>query len=262
MTARYPLPDSVRDSLRADPYRGHMRSTGLLTSAAAVLVAVLALLASGSDPAAADTEFGLDPVAESALGGSSVVGVRVGQSEGFDRLSIDFDGEVSGYSVSYVPQVLEVGSGEPVPVEGVAFIQIDLINVPDDPEAPQGTVTPALPGVRQLVGAGAGTDAVARYGIGTAEAAGFRVTTLTDPNRLIIDIAHPGTLPAATPTVDPSATAEVLPTTSGPDLTLSAEELADEPESPNEWLIYPAGGLAAIAVVAALVGWLRRRRTH
>lgn len=238
-----------------------MRSNGILVSAAAGFVAALILLVSGSGPAAADTDFAADPVVEVALGGSSVAGVRVGQSEGFDRMSIEFEGAISGYSVSYVPQILQDGVGEPVPVEGVAFIQVVLSGVPEEPTAPQGTVTPALPGIRQVVGAGAGVEETAHYGIGTAEAAGFRVLLVSDPNRLLIDVAHAGTLPAPT-SVDPSATAEVSPTSSEPALTLSAGALADEPESPNTWLIYPVGGLAFVAVVAALIGWRRRRRTR
>lgn len=200
-------PDCLHSRLTADPYRGHMRSTGLFLSAASALVAALVLLVSGAGPAAADTDFGVNPVGEVALGGSTVVGVRVGQSDGFDRLSIEFEGAISGYSVSYVPQVLQDGVGEPVAVEGVAFIQVTLTGVPDDPEAPQGTVTPALPGITQVVGAGAGVEGAAHYGIGTTEAAGFRVLLVSDPNRLLIDVAHAGTAPAPT-TVDPSATAD------------------------------------------------------
>lgn len=256
-----PASDSVRKLSVADPYRGRMRLTGLFSSVGAAILAVLALVVAGSGPAAADTDFGLDPVVESALGGSSIVGVRVGQGDGFDRLTIEFEGAITGYSVSYVPQVLEDGVGDPVPVQGVAFIQIVLVNVPDEPLAPQGTVTPALPGIAEVVGAGAGADETAYYGVGTNEAAGFRVLLVSNPNRLLVDVAHPGTR-ATTPPVDPSATADPTATTTStpPELTLSADALADPPASPNEWLIYPVGGVAAVAVIGGLIGWRLHRR--
>jgi len=237
-----------------------MRSKGILAGVAAAFVAALTFLVSVSGSAAADTNFGLDPVVEVALGGSSVIGVRVGQSEGFDRMTIEFEGAVPGYAISYVPQILQDGVGEPVPVEGVAFIQVVLTGVPEEPTAPQGTVTPGLPGISQVVGAGAGVDETAHYGIGTIEAAGFRILIVSNPNRLIVDVAHPGTLPGTTTAADPSATGDIVPTTTAPELTLTGDALAQEPESPNEWLIYPVGGLAFVAIVAAVLGWTRRRR--
>ena len=64
---------------------------GILAGVAAAFVAALTFLVSVSGSAAADTDFGLDPVVEVALGGSSVIGVRVGQGEGFDRMTIEFE---------------------------------------------------------------------------------------------------------------------------------------------------------------------------
>jgi len=83
---------------------------------------------------------------------------------------------------------------------------------------------------------------------------------VSNPNRLIVDVAHPGTLPGTTTAADPSATGDIVPTTTAPELTLTGDALAQEPESPNEWLIYPVGGLAFVAIVAAVLGWTRRRR--
>ena len=44
--------------------------------------------------------------------------------------------------------------------------------------------------LRQLKGAGE-FEAVLHYGIGQATRAGFRVFTLTNPSRLVIDLADP-----------------------------------------------------------------------
>ena len=96
---------------------------------AAVLMAVgLGVLA--PSPAAAEPYCGLvwgsliktDP----AMSGAKVVNVRTGQHYCFDRLVVDLNGPVAGYTVQYVPQVVQDGSGLPVPLRGQAFLQLTV----------------------------------------------------------------------------------------------------------------------------------------
>lgn len=237
-----------------------MRTAGgpsaLLSSAAVVVLLVI-----GSPAAAADLpDFGTEPVQDtSSPGGSSIADVRVGGNEGFDRFVVEFEGAVGAYFVSYVEQVTEDGSGDPVPVEGSAFVQVSLNGVPNEPLAPQETIEADLTGLIQVVGAGAGFEATVSYGLGTAQAAGFRVFTLTEPSRLVVDIAHPDVEPTATNTDDPTAsssTTEASPTTSSSSVTPVD---ASDSDSSNTVLIVAVIVLVALALLAGIIGWRMRR---
>ncbi|MDQ3476681.1 MAG: hypothetical protein M3492_10220 [Actinomycetota bacterium] len=171
--------------------------------------AVLTLLAVGVPVAAAALpDFGSEPVQDtSSASGSGITDVRVGANEGFDRFVVEFEGDIGAYFVSYVDQVTQDGSGAVVPVEGTALLQVSLNGIPNEPSTPQQTIEADLTGLMQVVGAGAGFEGSVSYGLGTAQAAGFRVFTLTEPSRLVVDIAHPDITPTASNTSDPSATA-------------------------------------------------------
>ncbi|CAN5283370.1 hypothetical protein BH24ACT9_BH24ACT9_15110 [soil metagenome] len=231
--------------------------SGLVATAAASALVALQILCS---PAAAATlpDFGSEPVQDtSSPGGSSITEVRVGANDGFDRFVVEFEGDIGAYFVSYVDQVAEDGSGAVVPVDGSAFIQVSLNGIPNEPQAPQQTIEAGLTGLIQVVGAGAGFEATASYGLGTAQAAGFRVFTLTEPTRLVVDIAHPDVTPTASNTADPSESAQPSPSPTSAEVT--PDEAAAESDSPSTWLIFLLVGLALIGVVAGIVGWRMRR---
>ncbi len=233
---------------------------------AALTSAVLALCLVGGGPAAAAAipDFGTDPVQDTANpAGSSIVDLRVGENDGFDRFVVEVEGEVGAYFVSYVDQVAEDGSGDPVAVEGTAFIQVTLAGVPNEPLAPQDTIDAGLPALIQVVGAGAGFEATVSYGLGTAQAAGFRAFTLTDPNRLVVDVAHPDVVPTATNTADPTAsetTDETSPAASSQGTPTQALDESDESGSSNSWLLFLIVGLVVFALVTGILGWRLRRR--
>ncbi len=232
--------------------------SGLVATLAASALVVLPILCT---PAAAATlpDFGSEPVQDtSSPGGSSITDIRVGANDGFDRFVVEFEGDIGAYFVSYVDQVTQDGSGAVVPVDGSAFVQVSLNGIPREPQAPQQTIEAGLTGLIQVVGAGAGFEATVSYGLGTAQAAGFRVFTLTEPTRLVVDIAHPDVTPTASNTADPSESAQPTPSpTSAAEVT--PDEAAVESESPSTWLIFSLVGLALIGVVAGVVGWRMRR---
>ncbi len=142
----------------------------------------------------ADDSFGAgDP--------SSVVNVRTGQHYCFDRMVVDLSGSAPGYTVRYVPQVVQDGSGFPVQLRGNAFIQV-TVNAPAYDENVNPTYTPAdkneLTNVtgyqtfRQLVDAGS-YEGYTTVGLGVRGRLPFRVFTLDGPgtgSRLVIDVAH------------------------------------------------------------------------
>lgn len=229
--------------------------------AAILITATMTAMFVLASPAAAEVipDFGTDPVQDiSSPQGSSITDVRVGENEGFDRFVVEFEGEVGAYFVSYVTQITQDGSGEPVPVEGTAFVQVTLGGIPNDPLAPQDTMNADLTGLIQVVGAGAGFEATVSYGLGTAKAAGFRAFVLTDPSRLVVDIAHPDVVPTATNTEDPTAEPAA---TSGPVTSpeVSPSQAADESESSDSWMMFLIAGLVVFAIVTGILGWRMRR---
>jgi hypothetical protein len=133
-----------------------------------------------------------------------VVGVRTGRHPGYDRLVLDLEGRVPSYSVRYVRQVIQDGSGEPVALQGRAFLQVVLDGAAAHRDDGSGTVPrelrPALPALRQVKLAG-DFEGYVTFGLGLADRVGFRVFELTRPTRLVIDVAHPLPPPSSTSAV-------------------------------------------------------------
>ena len=131
---------------------------------------------------------------------AQVMNVRTGQQPCFDRLVIDLNGNVAGYSVKYVPQVFHEGSGLPVELRGNAFLQV-TVNAPAYSNG-QSTYNPGdrselanLAGYsafRQLAFAGS-FEGYTSLGLGVRGRLPFRVFTLAGPGegtRLVVDVAH------------------------------------------------------------------------
>lgn len=170
---------------------------------ALLMAAGLGLLAPG--PAAASPYCGLVwgslAKADAAMSQAKVVNVRTGQHYCFDRLVIDLNGPAAGYSVRYVPQVVQDGSGLPIPLRGQAFIQLTA-NAPAYDAGGKSTYNPAnkaeLSDVggyqtfRQVAWAGS-FEGYTSLGLGVRARLPFRVFTLAGPgsgSRLVIDVAH------------------------------------------------------------------------
>jgi peptidoglycan hydrolase-like protein with peptidoglycan-binding domain len=125
--------------------------------------------------------------------------VRIGGHTTFDRVVLEFTGGSPGFRVEYVDQVLQDGSGEPVPLRGRAFLQVSVSPASAFDDHGHGT-PPALPAVsglaalRDLAHAG-DFEAVVSIGIGLAARTPFLVSRLGGPARIVIDIEHqpPGT---------------------------------------------------------------------
>ena len=138
---------------------------------------------------------------DSAMSQAKVTNVRTGQHYCFDRLVVDLNGPVGGYTVRYVPQVTQDGSGLPVPLRGLAFLQI-TVNAPAYDDNGNATYNPANPNeltdvngyqtFRQVAWAGS-FEGYYSLGLGVRARLPFRVFTLAGPetgSRLVIDVAH------------------------------------------------------------------------
>jgi hypothetical protein len=123
--------------------------------------------------------------------------VRVGGHPTFDRVVFELEGDRPGHDVRYVDEVVQDGSGFPIPLDGRAFLQVSLIPATAlSEEGPFGPVpsVAGLAALRDLAFAG-DFEAVVTFGIGVAARTGFRVLQLDAPSRVAIDITHtpPGT---------------------------------------------------------------------
>jgi len=167
--------------------------------------------ATTTSPAPADTaedgtgeapEFPADTGADTAeASGDSAVTVshiRIGGHDGFDRVVLEVAGTgTPGWDVRYVDAATSQGSGEPVPVDGDAVLQVTVT----------GAGYPYATGVEEFAGpalTGAGTSSITEVVydatfegtavafVGTAAEVPFRVYALSNPTRIVVEVAHAG----------------------------------------------------------------------
>lgn len=131
----------------------------------------------------------------------TLLAIRTGAHPGggFDRVALEFDA-LPGYQAGYAPQIVYDGSGDPVDLDGAAFIQ--LVLHPAQAHDDVGRSTLASPPVKPvdvdyealrsyvLNGDFEGYVSVA---LGVSGRDGFRVATLQQPDGnyvVYIDVAH------------------------------------------------------------------------
>jgi hypothetical protein len=120
--------------------------------------------------------------------------VRIGlhpEQGGWDRIVFEFDRGIPAAEVSYVDQAVACGSGEPVAVQGQAILSVRMTTAQAHNDAGMATVG------RELAGQG-GVIQEARiycdfeghvdWAIGLRARNNFKITTLSNPPRLVVDI--------------------------------------------------------------------------
>jgi hypothetical protein len=133
---------------------------------------------------------------------ATLVGVRSGRHDCFDRLVLDIDGRYAGYDVRYVSTVLAEGSGQPVPVRGGAAIAVvvkatsynrttgDVVYAPAN--ARELTDVTGYRTFRQLAWAGS-FEGQSTLAVGVRARLPFRVFVLNasgSRSMLVVDVAH------------------------------------------------------------------------
>jgi hypothetical protein len=134
------------------------------------------------------------------------VDVRAGghPDEGYDRVVFDFrdNSSMPGFSASYVDEIVEDGSGNPLPMLPGAKLLVTMrwadAHENGEVTVPPGDLDlrPGLARVKQVRRAG-DFEGVLSFGIAVAPAgdpAPFRAFTLSG-NRLVVDVAHAGQRP-------------------------------------------------------------------
>jgi hypothetical protein len=127
-----------------------------------------------------------------------VLNLRFGVHGTYDRVVVDLSGPLTGYRVGYGAKPAYDGSGKPVPLSGNAFLGISLqpanAHVIIEEHALDVYSGPKLTRLDMPTVKGAAMtgdyEAMVSFAVALDHKAGFRVFTLTNPNRLVIDIAH------------------------------------------------------------------------
>jgi hypothetical protein len=111
-------------------------------------------------------------------------------TEGYDRVVLDIEGRLPGYTIRYVDQPIEDGSGEPATVPGRRFLQIRL--EPAQAHSDAGTsLTPRTRTLNYPMLEGytitGDFEGVVTLVLGLDDVVGYRVGELT--GRIYIDVA-------------------------------------------------------------------------
>lgn len=152
-------------------------------------------------PAGGEPEFRRDrgpdtSPAERADPALTVVDVRVGEHEGYDRVVFELAGEgVVGWRVEYEDAPATQGQGDPVELAGDATLTVTLDGL-GYPFETGGTeyagpkrFAPGLPSVLEVQVGGVFEGYYDAY-VGVAEQRPFRVFRLESPQRVVVDVAH------------------------------------------------------------------------
>lgn len=127
--------------------------------------------------------------------------VAVAGHDGFDRVVFQFRNGLPGYLVEYVePPLREDGSGNVVNLEGDAFVVVRMERASGfDLSVPEGALV--YTGPRRIAGDGTSVvreivrtgdfEAVLTWAVGLDERVPFRVLTLENPARIVVDFEAP-----------------------------------------------------------------------
>lgn len=125
-----------------------------------------------------------------------VIGLRYATHENFDRVVIDIRGRRPGYRISYTKRLAYDGSGKTVPLKGRKKMSLTLTpayahrmqdgsGVYEGPRLEQVDF-PTLRGVAFT----GDFEGQVSFGFSTDRRAPYRIFTLTEPNRIVVDWKH------------------------------------------------------------------------
>ncbi len=132
----------------------------------------------------------------SDLGSTTVSRIRSGSNQGFDRLVLDLKGPAPAWQAEYVDRLVNDGSGEPAPINGVRNLLVVVqatgydVNTGDPVFQGPNVARPRLTTLKAWSVTG---DFEGQFSVGLAlnSDAPYRVFALTKPSRLVIDVQHP-----------------------------------------------------------------------
>lgn len=148
--------------------------------------------------------FSTDNVDESDRNGTGALAdIEVGDHAGYERIVFEFTSQISGggptltttvppYTIGYETDPAACGSGNAITIDGAAML---VVNFPStfsyNPNTGSALVSaPSLTGVQSIVAVeqSCAFEGVSTWVFGIDSEAGFRVSELSSPTRLVIDI--------------------------------------------------------------------------
>jgi hypothetical protein len=157
--------------------------------------------AAGTSQPATAPGAGQASAAPTAPSGHYLTAIAVGAHSSFDRVVFQFTGGLPGYRAEYVAAVWQDAKGTPVPLPGQAFLRVVFHPASEVRQNPSGspastrtytgpgTLSPYFPTLLQ-VGTAGDYEGYLSFGIGLSGHAGLHVFTLTNPDRVVIDVTH------------------------------------------------------------------------
>lgn len=127
---------------------------------------------------------------------SRLTGITTGRHDTFDRIVLAFAGEEPECSAGYVTRIVSDGSGQPISLDGNAFLQVTLRGAAAHDDAGTRTYrghttmeTPELENITAVALAGDFEGQVS-IGVGMNAQTHYQVFTLPGPTRVVIDVDH------------------------------------------------------------------------
>lgn len=123
-----------------------------------------------------------------------ITGVRIGVHDGYDRVVLDLTGDEPhlGWFAGFVDEPIEDPTGEPLAVEGDAFLQLGIYGIdwttPSAERYSGASVDGGSLEVVEEVVFGGLFEAQQQVLIGLDERTAYRMFALSDPARIVIDI--------------------------------------------------------------------------
>src|SRR3954466_2055145 len=127
---------------------------------------------------------------------ATVTDIRIGRQDGFDRVVFEIGGRgTPGWNVRYVDEAAAQGSGEPIDVKGDAILQVTLqgMGLPFETGAeewsgPDPLSSDDTKNVTEEVFDGTFEGTTVAF-VGLSGKKSFRAYSLSDPTRIVLDVA-------------------------------------------------------------------------
>ncbi|MFK5645182.1 hypothetical protein ACI3ET_01520 [Ornithinimicrobium sp. LYQ121] len=129
--------------------------------------------------------------------GQEISGVRVGLHDDYDRVVLDLSGDdaVLGWVAFYEDEAVADGSGEPIEVAGSAVLQVSVrgIDWTTESDVRYDGTTVTGEGLEVVTEVVFGTlfEGQQQVFLGVEEQTPYRVFTLDDPARIVVDVQDP-----------------------------------------------------------------------
>lgn len=124
---------------------------------------------------------------------------RATRQKAFDSVVFEFDGTIPNYNIKYLAGRIyrDLDGNHRIKIAGSAFLQLELFVIPFDEQqgkfyqsrsfSPKGKLV--MPSLRQIEDKGE-EEGFYDFLLGVSSRKAFRVTELSHPSRLVIDIRH------------------------------------------------------------------------